>query len=155
MTIKQQRRSKMMVNPKMVCSYRYSFLDLPVALVDCQTKGYELHLHHVCQGRYVAMHAIDLDRAERKIFHNCVDELWMEGKPKKLNMVQHSTVSRMDKSEEDEEEVKGKVIFDGGDEINIVTFVYPCGTVSVSSIGSFLSVGFSSKPYQPSLTLSL
>ena len=33
--------------------------------------------------------------------------------------------------------------------------VYPCGTVSVSSLVSFLSVGFSSKPSHPSLPLSL
>ena len=45
--------------------------------------------------------------------------------------------------------------FDGGDEVNILPFVYPRGTVSVSSIGSFSSVGSSSKPSQPSLPLSL
>ena len=45
--------------------------------------------------------------------------------------------------------------FDGGDEVNIVPFVYPCGTVSVSSLGSFSSVGSSSKPSHPSLPLSL
>ena len=33
---------------------------------------------------------------------------------------------------EDEEEVEGTVHFDGGDEVNIVPFVYPRGTVSVS-----------------------
>ena len=81
-----------MVNLKMVCSYRSSYLDLPMALVDCQMKGRESRLHHVYQGGYVAMHAIDLDRAEFKIFQNCVDELWMGGKPKKFKMVQHSTV---------------------------------------------------------------
>ena len=40
----------------------------------------------------MAMHAIDLDRADFKICHNCVDELWLGGKSKKLKMVQHSTV---------------------------------------------------------------
>ena len=45
--------------------------------------------------------------------------------------------------------------FDGGDEVNIVPFVYPRGTVSVSSLGSFLSVGSSSKPSNPSLHLSI
>ena len=133
------------VNPKMVCSYRSSCLDLPVALFDCQIKGYELCLHHVCQGGYVAMHAINLDGAERKICHNCVDELWMGGKPKKLKKVQHSTVHRTEKSEEDKEEVVGKVNFDGGDKVNIVPFVYPRRTVSVSSLGSFSSVGSSYK----------
>ena len=86
----------------MVCSYRFSFLDLPVALFYCQVKGCELRLHHVCQGEYVAMHAINLDGAERKICHNCVDDIWMGGKPKKLKKVQHSTVYRTDKLEEDE-----------------------------------------------------
>ena len=66
-----------MANPKMVCSHRYSCLDLPVALVDFQMKGCELHLHHVCQGGDVAMHDIYLDGAERMIFCNCVDEILM------------------------------------------------------------------------------
>ena len=50
----------------------------------------------------MAMHAIDIDVAERKICHNCVDEIWMGGKPKKLKKVKHSTVYRTDESEEDE-----------------------------------------------------
>ena len=44
---------------------------------------------------------------------------------------------------------------DGGDKVIIVTFVYPCGTVSVSSQGYFLSVGYYSKPPHTSLPLSL
>ena len=44
---------------------------------------------------------------------------------------------------------------DGGDDVNIVPFVYPCGTVSVSSLGSFSSVGSSSKSSHPYLPLSL
>ena len=63
-----------------------------MALVDCQMKGCASRLHHVFQGEYAAVHAIDLDGAERNIFHNCVDELCMGGKPKKLKKVQHSTV---------------------------------------------------------------
>ena len=54
-----------MVNPKMVCSYRYSCLELPVAFVDFQMKGCESRLHHVYQGGYVDMNAIDLDGMER------------------------------------------------------------------------------------------
>ena len=81
----------------MVCSYCSSCLDLPVALVDCQMKGCESCLHHVCQGEYVAIHEIDLDRAEWKICHNYVDELWMGGKPEKLKKVQHSILYRMNK----------------------------------------------------------
>ena len=116
----------------MVCSYRSSCLDLPVALVDCQMKGCELRLHHGCQGEYVAMHEINLDGAEWKICRECVDDLWMGGKNEKLKMVQHITVYRTDEVEEDEEEIEGKVHFDGGDEVNIGPMVYPRGTVSVS-----------------------
>ena len=101
------------------------------------------------------MHEIKLDGAERKICRECVDDLRMGGKPEKLKMVQHSTVYRTDELEEDEEEVEGTVDFDGGDEVNYVPFVYPRGTVSVSSLGSFSSVGSSSKPSHPSLPLSL
>ena len=57
--------------------------------------------------------------------------------------------------EEDEEEVEGTVDFDGGEGVNDMPFVYPRGTVSVSSLGSFLSVGSSFKPFHPSLLLSL
>ena len=45
--------------------------------------------------------------------------------------------------------------FDGGEEVNYMPFVYPRGTVSVSSIVYFSSVGFSSKPSHPYLPLSL
>ena len=44
---------------------------------------------------------------------------------------------------------------DGGDKVSIVPFVYPRGTVSVSSLGYFSSVGSSSKPSRPSFPLSL
>ena len=44
---------------------------------------------------------------------------------------------------------------DGGDEVNIVPFLYPRGTVSLSSLGYFLSVGSSSKPSHPSLPVSV
>ena len=76
------------VNPKMVCSYRSSCLDLLVALVDCQMKGCELRLHHVCQVEYETMHEIKLDGAERKTCREYVDDLRMGGKPDKLKMVQ-------------------------------------------------------------------
>ena len=67
-----------------------------MALVDFQMKECESGLHHVCQGGYVAMHEIDLDRAELNIFWDCVDELRMGGKPEKLKKVQHSTLYRTD-----------------------------------------------------------
>ena len=75
--INQQRRLTIMANLKMVCSYGYSCLDLPLGLVDCHIKGCESRLHHVCQEVYVAMHDIDIDGAERSICHNCVDKFWM------------------------------------------------------------------------------
>ena len=130
--IKQQRRLTIMPNPKMVCSYCSYCLDFSVALVDCQMKGCESRLYHVCQGEYVDMHDIDLDEAEQNICHNCVDKRWIGGKPDKLNKVQHSTVYRTHKSEEDKEEVEGIVNLDGGDEVSIVHFLNPCRTVSVS-----------------------
>ena len=43
----------------------------------------------------------------------------------------------------------------GGYEVSIVPFVYSRGTVSVSSLVYFSSVGSSSKPSRPSLPLSL
>ena len=39
-----------LANLTMVFSYRYSCLDLPVALVDFQVEGFPLRLRHVCQG---------------------------------------------------------------------------------------------------------
>ena len=43
----------------------------------------------------------------------------------------------------------------GCEEVSIVPVIYPRGTVSVSSLGYFLSVGFYSKPSHPYSTLSL
>ena len=103
----------------------------------------------------MAMHKINLDGADRKIFHCCVDKLWMEGKPEKLKKVQHSNMYRTDESEYEEEEVEGTVNLVGGDEVSIVPFVYPCGTVSISPLGSFSFFGSSYKPSYPSLPLSL
>ena len=51
---------------------------------------------HICQGGYVAMHEIELDGLEQNIFCNCVDGLWMGGKPDKSKEVEHSTVYRTD-----------------------------------------------------------
>ena len=144
-----------LVNPTMVCSYRSSCLDLPVAFVDCHMEGCALRLHHVYQGGYVAMHDMNLDRSDRKICHDCVDNLWMGGKPEKLKKVGQSTVYRTDKSEEDEEEVEGRVLGNGGDDFSIVPVVYPRGEVIVSSLGYFLTVGSSSKPSHLSLSVSL
>ena len=72
-----------------------------MALVNSQTQRFESRLRHVYQGGYVAMYEINLDGAERKICHNCVDNIWMGGKPEKLKKVQHSTVYRTDESEEE------------------------------------------------------
>ena len=84
----------------MVCSHRYSCIDLPVALVGFQIKGCESHCHHVCQGGYVDMQEINLDKAERKICRNCVDDIWMGYKPAKLKKVKYNTVYRTEESEE-------------------------------------------------------
>ena len=46
------------------------------------------------------MHDINLDRVERNICLNCVDELWMGGKPDKLKKAGHRTVYSTDESEE-------------------------------------------------------
>ena len=72
-----------------------------MALVDCQIEGCESRLRQVCQGRYVAIYEIILEGAEQNICHNCVDEIWMGGKPEKLKKVQHSTVYRMNELEEE------------------------------------------------------
>ena len=56
---------------------------------------------------------------------------------------------------EDEEEAEGSVLGGGGDEVSVMTVVYPCGTVIVSSLGSFMYVGSSSKPSHPSIPLSI
>ena len=53
----------------------------------------------------------------------------------------------MDESEEDEEEVEMTVLGDGGEDVSIMPVVYPCGAVSVSSLGSFSYVVSSSKTY--------
>ena len=43
----------------------------------------------------------------------------------------------------------------GGEDVSIVNIVYPSGTVSVSSLGYFSSVGYSSKPSHPYFPVSL
>ena len=47
------------------------------------------------------------------------------------------------------------MIWDGGDYGSIMPFIYPCGTVSVSSLGYFSSACSSSKPFHPSLPVSV
>ena len=49
----------------------------------------------------------------------------------------------------------GKFLGGGGDEVSVIPVVYPRGMVSVLSLGSFLSVGSSSKPSHPLLPLYL
>ena len=88
------------------------------------------------------MHDIDIDGAEENICRNFVDKLWMGGKPEKLKKVGHRNVYRIEKLEEDKEEVEGAVLEDGGEEVSIVHVVYPRGTVSVSSLGYFFFCWF-------------
>ena len=68
----------------------------------------------------MAMHEIDLGGTERNICCNYVEELWMGGKPDKLKNVGHNTVYITDESEEDEKEVAGIVLGDGGEDDSIV-----------------------------------
>ena len=103
----------------------------------------------------MAIHEIDFDGEKQKICHDCVDEIWMGGKPDKLKKLGHSHVYRTKKSEEYQEEVEGTVLEYGGKEFSIVPVIYPCGMVSVSSLGSFLSVGYFSKPSHPCFPLSI
>ena len=49
----------------------------------------------------------------------------------------------------------GALFGDGGEDVSIVSVVYPRGAVSASYLGYFLSVGSSSKPYHPSTFKSI
>ena len=62
-------------NTIMVCSYRYSCLDLPMVLFDCQVESFPYRLYHVCKGEYVLLNHIDFDGAERKICRDFVNKL--------------------------------------------------------------------------------
>ena len=88
----------------------------------------------------MAMNEINIDGGERKICCDCVDNIQGRGKSETLKKVGDSTVYGTGESEEDKEEAEEKVIGGGGDEFSVMPFVYPCWTVIVSSLGSFLSV---------------
>ena len=47
-------------------------------------EGIRIVLAPHLSGGYVAMHDINIGGAERNIFLNCIDELWMGGKPEKF-----------------------------------------------------------------------
>ena len=57
--------------------------------------------------------------------------------------------------EEGEVEVEEKVIWGGGDEVNIIYVVYMSGLVSFLSLGSLSSDGYSSKTSSYSLPIYL
>ena len=80
------------MNPTMVCSYRSSCLDLPVALFDCRAEGCPSRLHHVYQGGYVPMNEINLDGGDTKICRDCVDKIQGQGKSDALKNLGYSTV---------------------------------------------------------------
>ena len=124
-----------------MCSYCSSCLDLPVEVVDFQAKGFPLRLHHVCQYKYAAMNEIDLDGGERKIFRDCVDEIRGRYKSDIPKKVGDRTVYSTYKSYNGGEKMEGTVIGGVGDEVSVITVVYTCGTVSVSSLGYILSFG--------------
>ena len=69
-----------LTNLKMVCSYRYDFIYLPVALVGCLVGGCPSFLHRVCQGEYLVLNYIYLDGGEKNICCDCDDKLWGGGK---------------------------------------------------------------------------
>ena len=69
-----------MKNPIMVCYYRPSCIDLPVALFDCHVEVCPLRLQHVCQGEYMVLNDIDFDGEERNVCRDCVDKLLIWGK---------------------------------------------------------------------------
>ena len=81
-----------MKNPTMECSYSSSCIELTVVLVGCWLECYPSRLHHVYQGEYVVLNGIYLDGGERKIFHDCVDEIRGWGKSETLKKVGYSTV---------------------------------------------------------------
>ena len=99
----------------------------------------------------MVLNDIYFDGGEHNICHNCVDEFRGGGKSETLKKVGDITMYGTDKSEEYEEDVEGKVIGGGCDEVSIMPVVPPRRKIIVSSICSFLSVGSSSKPYHPSL----
>ena len=72
-----------------------------MALVDFLVEGRPSSLRHICQGEYVAMNEIDLDRGEQNIFRNYVDEIQGRGKSKTLNNMGSSTVYGTGKLEEE------------------------------------------------------
>ena len=84
-----------MMNTKMVCSYRYSCIDLTLALVGFQVEGCPSRLHHVCQGGYVLLNDIDFNGEERKICRDFVEKLRGRGKSKTLKKVVDSTMYSM------------------------------------------------------------
>ena len=51
--------------------------------------------------------------------------------------------------------MEGEIIGRCGDEVSIMTVVYPRGQVSVSSLGYFSSIGYSYKPSGPCHSLSI
>ena len=73
-----------------------------MALVDCQAEVCESRLNHICHREYVAIHGIEIDRAEQKICSDCVDKIWIGGKPEKFNKMGQSTMYKTEDSEEEE-----------------------------------------------------
>ena len=73
----------------------------------------------------------------------------------KLKKVGDRTVSETVQLEEDQEESEETVIWGECDEVSIIPVLYTHGTVSISSLGYFSSVGSSSKPSHYPLSLSI
>ena len=59
----------------MVCSYRPSLIDLPIAIIDFQVGVCPYCLHHLFRGECVILNYIFFDGEGRKIFYDCVDKI--------------------------------------------------------------------------------
>ena len=63
------------MNPKTVCFYHYSCLDLPMEIFDCWLGDCPFLLHLVCQGGYAPLYDIYFEVGEKKTCHDCVGKL--------------------------------------------------------------------------------
>ena len=81
-----------LTNPTMVCSYRSSYIELHVALVECQVEGFPSRSYHVCQEEYVLLNYVDFGGAERNVCRNCVENIRVRGKSETLKKLGYRTL---------------------------------------------------------------
>ena len=99
------------------------------------------------------LYDIYFEGGERKICRNCVDKLGGGGKVREIEEGGRQHCVRYSLIIGGRRRSGGEIIGGGSDEFIIIPVVYPRGTVIVSSIGYFSSVGSSSKTSRPSLPL--